>query len=98
VALLGFSFHVAKINTFSVFSKLFTIFFQLTCYYFLPKHLHISIIFCTFVPVPESTQLTLFIHHLKHTEVMNKTWKTILQVISYVITLLLGGAAGNVMM
>jgi cytochrome bd-type quinol oxidase subunit 2 len=29
---------------------------------------------------------------------MNKTWKTILQVISYVITLLLGGAAGNVMM
>ena len=27
---------------------------------------------------------------------MNKKWKTILQVISYVITLLLGGAAGNV--
>ena len=61
------------------------------------KYLVMSIIFCTFVPVPESTRLTRFIHHLKHTEVMNKTWKTILQVISYVITLLLGGAAGNVM-
>ena len=57
-----------------------------------------SIIFCTFVPVQESIQLTRFIHHLKHTKVMNKKWKTILQVISYVITLLLGGAAGNVMM
>ena len=29
---------------------------------------------------------------------MNKTWKTILQVISYIITLLLGDAAGNVVM
>ena len=43
-------------------------------------------------------QLTLFIHHQKHTKVMNKKWKTILQVISYIITLLLGGAAGNVVM
>lgn len=29
---------------------------------------------------------------------MNKTVKTILQVISYIITLLLGGAAGGAMM
>ena len=29
---------------------------------------------------------------------MNKTVRTILQVISYIITLLLGGAAGNVIM
>ena len=43
-------------------------------------------------------RLTRFIHHQKHTEVMNKKWKTILQVISYIITLLLGGAAGNVVM
>ena len=30
--------------------------------------------------------------------IMNKTVKTILQAISYIITLLLGGAAGNAMM
>ena len=29
---------------------------------------------------------------------MNKKWKTLLKVISYIITLLLGGAAGNVVM
>ena len=29
---------------------------------------------------------------------MNKTWKTILQVISYIIPLLLGGAAGGAVM
>jgi hypothetical protein len=29
---------------------------------------------------------------------MNKTFKTILQVISYIITLLLGGAAGGAVM
>ena len=43
-------------------------------------------------------RLTQFIHHQKHKKVMNKKWKTILQVISYIITLLLGGAAGNVVM
>jgi hypothetical protein len=40
------------------------------------------------------TELTLFIHHLKHTKVMNKTVKIILQAISYIITLILGAAGG----
>jgi ABC-type nitrate/sulfonate/bicarbonate transport system permease component len=65
--------------------------------YFLPKHLHISIILRTFVPVPERTIEPIYSPFKTHS-IMNKTWKTILQVISYVITLLLGGAAGNVMM
>ncbi|WP_028903711.1 MULTISPECIES: hypothetical protein [unclassified Prevotella] len=30
----------------------------------------------------------------KHIKIMNKTTKTILQILSYVITLLLGGAGG----
>ena len=61
------------------------------------EYLVVSIIFCTFVPVLESTINTIYSPSKTHS-IMNKTWKTILQVISYVITLLLGGAAGNVMM
>ena len=61
------------------------------------KYLVISIIFRTFVPVPESTINPIYSPFKTHS-IMNKTWKTILQVISYVITLLLGGAAGNVVM
>ena len=56
-----------------------------------------SIIFRNFVPVPEST-VNLIYSPFKTHSIMNKTWKTILQVISYIITLLLGGAAGNVVM
>jgi hypothetical protein len=47
--------------------------------------------------VVSTTKITLIIHHLKHRKIMNKTVKTILQVISYIITLLLGGAAGAAM-
>ena len=61
------------------------------------KYLVVSDIFCTFVPVPESTINPIYSPYKTHS-IMNKTWKTILQVISYIITLLLGGAAGNVMM
>ena len=61
------------------------------------KYLVISIIFCTFVPVPESTVNPIYSPFKTHS-IMNKTWKTILQVISYIITLLLGGAAGNAVM
>jgi hypothetical protein len=60
-------------------------------------YLEISIIFRTFVTVPESTINPIYSPSKTHS-IMNKTWKTILQVVSYVITLLLGGAAGNVMM
>ena len=35
-------------------------------------------------------KITQIIHHLKHIKVMNKTVKKILQVISYIISLLLG--------
>ena len=61
------------------------------------KYFVISIIFRTFVLVPESTINPIYSPFKTHS-IMNKTWKTILQVISYVITLLLGGAAGNVVM
>ena len=42
-----------------------------------------------------ATKITLIIHHLKHQKIMNKTVKTILQVISYIITLILGAAGGT---
>ena len=42
-------------------------------------------------------KITLIIHHLKHIKVMNKTVKKILQVISYIISLLLGAAGGSMM-
>jgi hypothetical protein len=41
------------------------------------------------------TQLTLFIHHSKTHKIMNKTWKTILQVIGYVVAAILGAAGGT---
>ena len=41
--------------------------------------------------------LTLIIHHLKHQSIMNKTIKKILQVLSYIVTLLLGGAGASMM-
>lgn len=63
----------------------------------LRKYLVISIIIRTFVTVPESTINPIHSPSKTHS-IMNKTWKTVLQVVSYVITLLLGGAAGNVMM
>ena len=56
-----------------------------------------SIIFRNFVPVLEGTINPIYSPFKTHS-IMNKTWKTILQVISYIITLLLGGAVGNVMM
>ncbi len=56
-----------------------------------------SIIFCTFVPVQESAFNPIYSPFKTHS-IMNKTWKTILQVISYIITLLLGGAAGGAVM
>lgn len=43
-------------------------------------------------------QLTIFIHHLKHTTIMNKTVKTILQVLGYIIAALLGAAGEATMM
>ena len=46
--------------------------------------------------VVSATKVTLIIHHLKH-KIMNKTFKTILQVISYIISLLLGAAGGAMM-
>jgi hypothetical protein len=55
------------------------------------------LIFCTFVPVQERTINPIYSPFKTHS-IMNKTWKTILQVISYVITLLLGGAAGGAVM
>jgi hypothetical protein len=42
-------------------------------------------------------KITLVIHHLKHQKVMNKTVKKILQVISYIISILLGAAGGSMM-
>ena len=42
-------------------------------------------------------QLTLFIHLKKH-KVMNKTWKTILKVIGYVIAAILGAAGEATLM
>ena len=33
----------------------------------------------------KNNKLTLFIHHSKTHKIMNKTWKTILQVIGYVV-------------
>lgn len=45
--------------------------------------------------VVSATKVTLIIHHLKHIKVMNKTVKKILQVISYIISLLLGAAGGS---
>ena len=61
------------------------------------EYLAVPIIFRTFVPVPESTISPIYSPSKTHS-IMNKTWKTILQVISYIITLLLGGAAGNAVM
>ena len=43
------------------------------------------------------TQLTLFINTKKHT-IMNKTWKTILKVLGYVIAAILGAAGEATMM
>ena len=41
--------------------------------------------------------ITLVIHHLKHQNVMNKTVRTVLQAISYILTLILGAAGGAAM-
>jgi hypothetical protein len=43
-------------------------------------------------------QLTIFIHHLTHKTIMNKTVKTILQVLGYIIAALLGAAGEATMM
>ena len=42
-------------------------------------------------------KVTLVIHHLKHQNVMNKTVRTVLQAISYILTLILGAAGGAAM-
>ena len=63
---------------------------MLKCSIFLPFSLEIK----TESNTMKHTELTLFIHHLKHTKVMNKTVKIILQAISYIITLILGAAGG----
>jgi len=44
------------------------------------------------------TQLTRFIHHLKTQRIMNKTVKTILQVLSYIIAAILGAAGEATLM
>ena len=59
-----------------------------------------SIFFCTFVKYKRGGfdhELTLFIHLLKHT-IMNKTVKTVLKVLGYIIAALLGAAGEAVMM
>ncbi len=43
-------------------------------------------------------QLTIFIHHLTQKTIMNKTVKTILQVLGYIIAALLGGAGAQTLM
>ena len=44
------------------------------------------------------TQLTLFINTLTHTTIMNKTVKTILQILGYIIAALLGAAGEATLM
>ena len=60
------------------------------------KGLRISLFFRIFAVATEML-ITLFIYLKKHT-IMNKTWKTILKVISYVIAAILGAAGEATMM
>ena len=60
------------------------------------KGLRISLFFRIFAVAIEML-ITLIIHLKKHT-IMNKTWKTILKVISYVIAAILGAAGEASMM
>ena len=62
----------------------------------LRKYLVISIIFRTFVTVPESTINPIYSPSKTH-KIMNKKVKTILQIVSYIIAAILG-AAGEVTM
>ena len=44
------------------------------------------------------TQLTIFINNLKTHRIMNKTWKTVLKILGYIIAAILGAAGEAVMM
>ena len=65
------------------------------------KHLHTSFLFRTFVGKKRRSSgytINPIINPEKHTRIMNKTVKTILQVISYIIAAILGAAGEATLM